>query len=156
MHIHLITVSSKQKNWEKLAFYDYKARLPSKWRFQIDEISTIRRKKNESTSNVVKEESKKILTKIKSNEGYSLARSADAIGVTLGVLIGTIGSYFDFTRIIYLIDIICMLYILNILLYKLNISRIKTVYKSKDDLEVKYKSIEKKSNKKWIINLPER
>ena len=68
MHIHLITVSSKQKKWEKLAFDDYKARLPSKWRFQIDEISTIRRKKNESTSNVVKEESKKILTKIKSNE----------------------------------------------------------------------------------------
>ena len=92
-------------------------------------------------------------TKIKSNEGYSLARSADAIGVTLGVLIGTIGSYFEFTRIIYLIDIICMLYIFNILLYKLNISRIKTVYKSKDDLEVKYKSIEKKSNQKWIINL---
>ena len=54
-------------------------------------------------------------TKIKSNEGYSLARSADAIGVTLGVLIGTIGSYFDFTRIIYLIDITCMLYLLNIL-----------------------------------------
>ncbi len=92
-------------------------------------------------------------TKIKSNEGYSLARSADAIGVTLGVLIGTIGSYFEFTRLIYLIDIICMLYILNILLYKLNISRIKTVYKSKEDLEVKYKSIENKSNQKWIINL---
>ena len=91
--------------------------------------------------------------KIKSNEGYSLARSADAIGVTLGVLIGTIGSYFEFTRIIYLIDIICMLYILNILLYNLKISRTKTVYKSKDDLEVKYKSIEKKSNQKWIINL---
>ena len=68
MHIHLITVSSKQKKWEKLAFDDYKARLPSKWRFQFDEINTIRRKKNESTSNVVKEESKKILTKIKSNE----------------------------------------------------------------------------------------
>jgi len=68
MHIHLITVSSKQKKWEKLAFDDYKARLPSKWRFQFDEINTIRRKKNESTSNLVKEESKKILTKIKSNE----------------------------------------------------------------------------------------
>ena len=50
MHIHLITVSSKQKKWEKLAFDDYKARLPSKWRFQFDEINTIRRKKNESTS----------------------------------------------------------------------------------------------------------
>ena len=37
-------------------------------------------------------------TKIKSNEGYSLARSADAIGVTLGVLIGTIAvSYTHLT-----------------------------------------------------------
>ena len=60
-------------------------------------------------------------TKIKSSEGYSLARSADAIGVTLGVLLGTIGSYFEFPRIIYLIDILCMLYILNILLNKLGI-----------------------------------
>ncbi len=92
-------------------------------------------------------------TKIKSSEGYSLARSADAIGVTLGVLLGTIGSYFEFTRIIYLIDILCMLYILNILLNKLGISRNKIVFKIKEDLEVKYKSLEKKSTLKWIINL---
>ena len=55
-------------------------------------------------------------SKIKSSEGYSLARSADAIGVTLGVLLGTIGTYFEYTRIIYLIDILCMLYIFNMLL----------------------------------------
>jgi len=55
---------------------------------------------------------------IKSNEGYALARSADAIGVTLGVFIGTIGTYFEFTRIIYLIDIICMANILKILIIK--------------------------------------
>ena len=76
-------------------------------------------------------------TKIKSSEGYSLARSADAIGVTLGVLLGTIGSYFEFPRIIYLIDILCMLYILNILLNKLGISRNKIAFKIKDDLDVK-------------------
>ena len=92
-------------------------------------------------------------TKIKSSEGYSLARSADAIGVTLGVLLGTIGSYFEFTRIIYLIDILCMLYILNILLNKLGISRNKIAFKIKDDLDVKYKSLEKKYNLKWIISL---
>jgi len=57
--------------------------------------------------------------RIKSSEGYSLARSADAIGVTLGVLIGTIGTYFEFTRTIYLIDIICMIYIFNILIDQL-------------------------------------
>lgn len=92
-------------------------------------------------------------TKIKSSEGYSLARSADAIGVTLGVLLGTIGSYFEYPRIIYLIDILCMLYILNILLNKLGISRNKIAFKIKDDLDVKYKSLEKKYNLKWIISL---
>lgn len=84
-------------------------------------------------------------TKIKSSEGYSLARSADAIGVTLGVLLGTIGSYFEFTRIIYLLDILCMLYILNILLNKLGISRKKIAFKIKDDSDIKYKSLEKKN-----------
>ena len=92
-------------------------------------------------------------TKIKSSEGYSLARSADAIGVTLGVLLGTIGSYFEFPRIIYLIDILCMLYILNILLNKLGISRKKIAFKIKDDLDDKYKSLKKKYNLKWIISL---
>ena len=58
---------------------------------------------------------------INSTEGYALARSADAIGVTLGVSIGTIGTYFELTRIIYLIDIICMIYIFNILLNKLKL-----------------------------------
>ena len=92
--------------------------------------------------------------KIKSSEGYSLARSADAIGVTLGVLLGTIGTYFEFTRIIYLIDIFCMLYIFNILLNKLNIYKIKSEIKNnKDDIEIKYKNLDKKSNLKWIINL---
>ncbi len=52
---------------------------------------------------------------IKTSEGYALARSADAIGVTLGLLIGTIGTYFESTRIIYIIDSICILYIFYIL-----------------------------------------
>ncbi len=91
--------------------------------------------------------------KIKSSEGYSLARSADAIGVTLGVFLGTIGTYFEFTRIIYLIDIFCMLYIVNILSSKLDIYKIKPKIKIKDDIEVSYNYLEKKSNLKWVIKL---
>ena len=92
-------------------------------------------------------------SKIKSSEGYSLARSADAIGVTLGVLLGTIGTYFEFARIIYLIDILCMLYILNILLNNLEICKIKTKIETKDDIEFNYKNLEDRSNLKWFIKL---
>ena len=91
--------------------------------------------------------------KIKSSEGYSLARSADAIGVTLGVLLGTIGTYFDFARLIYLIDILCMLYIFNILLDKQVIYTIKNELDNKNDIEFNYKYLEKKSNFKWVEKL---
>ncbi len=91
--------------------------------------------------------------KIQSSEGYSLARSADAIGVTLGVLLGTVATYFEFTRIIYLIDILCMLFIFNILLKKLVICKNKTESKIRVDIKVKYKNLDKKSNIRWLINL---
>ncbi len=92
-------------------------------------------------------------SKIKSSEGYSLARSADAIGITLGVFIGTIGTYFEFTRIIYLIDSLCMLYIFNILLNRLGISKIKAESKDKVDIAFNNKNLEEKSNLKWLIKL---
>ncbi len=91
--------------------------------------------------------------RIKSSEGYALARSADAIGVTLGVLIGTIGSYFEFTRIIYFTDIICMLFIINILIKKLFIFNIHKRIEKKDDIESKNTNIEKLKNSKWLIKL---
>ncbi len=92
-------------------------------------------------------------SEIKSSEGYSLARSADAIGVTLGVFLGTIGTYLGFTRIIYLIDIVCMLYIFNILFNKLSINKIKTEFKIKDDIGFNHIYIDEYSNFKWLINL---
>jgi len=91
--------------------------------------------------------------KIKSSEGYSLARSADAIGVTIGVFIGTIGTYYELTRIIYFIDIICMLYIFYILINKLDLYKIKSQLKVKEIIEIKYKSKGKKYNFKWIKKL---
>ena len=90
---------------------------------------------------------------VKSSEGYSLARSADAIGVTFGVFIGTLGTYFELARIIYFIDIICMLYIFKILIHKLELDKNYNQFPIKDDLENKYKSTDKKSNLKWVIKL---
>ena len=90
---------------------------------------------------------------IKSSEGFSLARSADAIGVTLGVFLGTIGSYFDFTRIIYLINSLCMLFILNFLLNKQGIFKIKKDSKIIDSIEIKNKNLRKKYDLRWIGEL---
>ena len=91
--------------------------------------------------------------KIKSSEGYALARSADAIGVTLGVLIGTIGTYINFTRIIYLIDIIFMIYIFYTLINKLQILKNNQHLKAK----IQEENTNRKSNKlkefKWILSL---
>ena len=91
--------------------------------------------------------------KIKSSEGYSLARSADAIGVTIGVFAGTAGSYFELPRIIYLIDIICMLYIFCNLMNKIDINMIYGQLQIKEALAIKHEIKEEKSNLKWLKNL---
>ncbi len=91
--------------------------------------------------------------KIKPSEGYALARSADAVGVTLGVLIGSIGTYFEFTRVIYLIDIICMLYIFKILINKLNILINNEQLNVKNNTKSISIKQDRKSNLKWISTL---
>ena len=91
--------------------------------------------------------------KIKPSEGYALARSAYAVGVTLGVLIGSIGTYFEFTRIIYLIDIICMLYIFKILINKLNIRKIEEQFNVKNNTKNISIKQDRKLNLKWVLNL---
>tara|TARA_Y100001968_G_scaffold306365_1_gene323139 strand:+ start:446 stop:1675 length:1230 start_codon:yes stop_codon:yes gene_type:complete len=87
---------------------------------------------------------------IKSSEGYAIARSADAIGVTLGVFIGTIGTYFEFTRIIYFIDITCMIYIFKTLKYNSKLFKNTNQSKSKIDQNSKYK---KSIKFKWLFDL---
>ena len=91
--------------------------------------------------------------KVKSSEGYSLARSADAFGVTVGVFIGTVGTYFEATRIIYFIDIFCMLFILSILRNKQNKYNSNDKLKINNSLEIKHKSKEKEYNTKWLFKL---
>ncbi|MBW3042314.1 MFS transporter [Prochlorococcus marinus] len=90
---------------------------------------------------------------INTSEGYSLARSADAIGVTLGVSLGTIGTYFEIARIIYFVDIICMLYIFNILMKKLKILKNNEQLMTKINRETDHKKSKKNINIKWIFEL---
>ncbi len=91
--------------------------------------------------------------KIKSSEGFALARSSDAIGVTIGVLIGTIGTYFQFTRIIYLINTICMLYIFHILINKVKIREDNQQLETKIEIESLHRNTSRLYNIKWIIDL---
>ena len=90
---------------------------------------------------------------INSNEGYALARSADAIGLTLGVLIGTVETYFKSTRIIYLIDIACMIYIFDLLKNKLEESKENELSKTQTSKEDTYIKPSKFSRFKWIFDL---
>ena len=90
---------------------------------------------------------------IKSSEGFALARSSDAIGVTIGVLIGTIGTYFQFTRIIYLIDTICMIYIFHILMNKVKICKDNQQLEAEIKIESIYMNTSRLSNFEWIIDL---
>ena len=92
-------------------------------------------------------------SEINPSEGYSLARSADAIGITLGTLIGTIGTYFKLIRVIYLIDIICMLYVFLILMNKLDMHKINSQFQIKDTTVIKYKRTKEKTDLRWIIKL---
>ncbi|WP_269622744.1 MFS transporter [Prochlorococcus marinus] len=49
-----------------------------------------------------------------SNKGFALARSADALGITTGALIGSIAASFNYIRFIYINEAICMLILISI------------------------------------------
>ncbi len=90
---------------------------------------------------------------INSTEAYSLARSADAIGITIGVLIGTIGTYLDFMRIVYFIDISCMIYLNYIL--RNNSYSLKERQSNKEITDKNKPSVKSELREKvsWIIKI---
>ena len=53
--------------------------------------------------------------KYPSSKGFALVRTADALGISLGSIIGTIASWISSVRIIYLVDIFCMLMLIIVL-----------------------------------------
>ncbi|HJL92874.1 MAG TPA: 23S rRNA (pseudouridine(1915)-N(3))-methyltransferase RlmH [Woeseiaceae bacterium] len=68
MQIRLITVGSKQKKWIDLAFKEYQKRLPNEWCFSLEEIRTVKRRKNETSPSIIEREGEKILRKLNNNE----------------------------------------------------------------------------------------
>lgn len=68
MHIRLIAVGDRQPSWVVSAFSDYVARLPRQWRFQLDEIPAVQRRKGDGQGAAKAAESEKILSRIKASE----------------------------------------------------------------------------------------
>tara|TARA_Y100001968_G_scaffold232586_1_gene215395 strand:+ start:467 stop:1558 length:1092 start_codon:yes stop_codon:yes gene_type:complete len=50
-----------------------------------------------------------------SRKGFSLVRSADALGISIGITLGTFSSSLNFIQFIYLLDVLCMLILLYLL-----------------------------------------
>tara|TARA_B100000700_G_scaffold324235_1_gene429866 strand:+ start:787 stop:2025 length:1239 start_codon:yes stop_codon:yes gene_type:complete len=91
--------------------------------------------------------------KINSSEGYAIARSADAVGVTVGALLGTIGTYFQFSKIIYIIDIICMLYIYIFLTSRIQSFKNKEYFNKIINKEKNYHPKKSDRDFDWLIRL---
>jgi len=68
MQIRLIAVGAKQKKWIDLAFKEFQKRLPNEWRFSLEEIQTVKRRKNETSFSIIEREGEKILRKLNNNE----------------------------------------------------------------------------------------
>ena len=68
MHLRLIAVGDRQPAWVDDAFTTYVSRFPREWKFRLDEISTVRRNKNDKSLQARQAEGEKILAKLEATE----------------------------------------------------------------------------------------
>ena len=68
MHIRLLAVGDRQPSWVDEAFGTYSARLPREWKFRLDVIPTVRRRKNDKSRQAMEAEGESILAKLQSGE----------------------------------------------------------------------------------------
>tara|TARA_Y100001968_G_scaffold315814_1_gene342851 strand:- start:4788 stop:5948 length:1161 start_codon:yes stop_codon:yes gene_type:complete len=87
-------------------------------------------------------------------KGFSIARSADALGISIGITLGTLSSSLDFIRFIYLIDIFCML-LLKYLLRNQNINNYisKEIHKSNFKETITKLNLNVFKNNLWLNNV---
>ncbi len=85
MHIRLLAVGDRQPSWVDEAFGAYSARLPREWKFRLDVIPTVRRRKNDKTQQAMEAEGELILAKLQTAEQVVLlderGRQLDSKGV---------------------------------------------------------------------------
>ncbi len=68
MHIRLLAVGERQPAWVDDAFDIYTERFPRAWKFRLDSIATVRRNKNDKSSQAMASEGKRILAKLSATE----------------------------------------------------------------------------------------
>ena len=88
-----------------------------------------------------------------SSKGFALARSADALGTCIGALIGSLMALIGEIRSIYLVDTICMIFLLVLLVSNpLKDKRAVLINQLKNNQTYEKKSVLKNSNK-WFPQL---
>lgn len=68
MHIRLLAVGERQPSWVDDAFAVYSGRLPREWKFRLDVLPTVRRGKNDKSSQAAETEGQQILDKLAGGE----------------------------------------------------------------------------------------
>jgi len=68
VHIRLLAVGERQPPWVNDAFGIYSGRFPREWKFRLDTIATVRRKKNDKSLDAVQTEGERILAKLNPTE----------------------------------------------------------------------------------------
>ncbi len=87
-----------------------------------------------------------------SSKGFALVRTSDALGISIGSVIGTISSSLSTIRIIYIVDIICMIILLKLIRNDigLRIPKLENINQDKDKNSIINFSFEKQ---KWFKSI---
>lgn len=68
MHIRLLAVGDRQPSWVDDAFGIYTERLPREWKFRLDVVATVRRRKNDNSRHAMAQEAEHLLAKLNAAE----------------------------------------------------------------------------------------
>lgn len=68
MHIRVLAVGDRQPSWVDDAFGNYTGRYPREWKFRLDTIPTVHRKKNDKSRQAMEAEGELILAKLNAAE----------------------------------------------------------------------------------------
>lgn len=68
MHIRLVAVGGRQPAWVDEAFGIYTGRFPREWKFRLDTVATVRRRKNDTSGRAMMVEGEQILARLGTTE----------------------------------------------------------------------------------------
>jgi len=68
VHIRILAVGDRQPSWVDDAFGNYTGRYPREWKFRLDAIPTVQRRKNDKSRQATDTEGELILARINTSE----------------------------------------------------------------------------------------